>query len=119
MSSLAVSVSQFEVIETNLNIELIIPVLEDLGLLSSPDKEKLAQKSQKQAVKFILKKVKQQSESSQLFHDALEKTKANVGHQNILQVLYPAEDLDFQIDGMISYIYSAYEWCVIANRPCR
>ena len=77
MSSLAVSVSQFEVIETNLNVELIIPVLEDSGLLSSPDKEKLAQKSQKQAVKFILKKVKQQPESSKLFHDVLEKTKAN------------------------------------------
>ena len=106
MSSLTVSASQFEVIETSLNIELIIPVLEDFGLLSSADKQKLAEKSQKQAVKFILKKVKQHPESSKLFRDVLEKTNKNAGHQKILQVLYPAEDLDLHIDGMVNFVCS-------------
>ena len=94
MSSLSISVSQFEVIEANLNIELIVPALENVGLLLSSDKEKLTGKLQKPGVKFILKKVKQHSEGSKLFRHCLEQTKTNEGHQKIFQTLYPTEDLD-------------------------
>jgi len=96
MSSLSVSASQFEIIETNLNVELITPILEDLGLFSPSDTEKLSNKSQKPAVKLILKKVKQHPEGSKLFQSALEQTKINNGHQKILEVLYHMEDLSFK-----------------------
>lgn len=99
MSALSVSISEFEVIQANLNVELIIPVLEDLELLSLPDKVKLVNKSQKPAVKFILKKTRSHSEGSKLFHYALERTKADEGHQKILQVLYNVEDLSLQGKG--------------------
>ena len=100
--TLSVSISEFEVIQANLNVELIIPALEDLGLLSLPDKVKLVNKSQKPAVKLILKKAKQHSEGSKLFRYALEQTKADEGHRKILQVLYHVEDLSLQGKG-ISY----------------
>ena len=96
MSSLSISVSQFEVIEANLNIELITPVLENVGVLLPSDKEKLAGKLPKPGVKFILKKVKQHLEGSKLFCHCLKQTIPNEGHQKILQVLYPTENLDLE-----------------------
>ena len=122
MSSLSVSASQFKVIEASLDIKLIIPVLEDLGLLSLSDKENLAEKSQKQAVKFILRHVRQHSEGLKLFHDVLEKTKANVGHQKVLQVLYPTEDLELQADGMITnmlYLYHSRSKVSLSSHKSR
>ena len=101
MSSLSVSASQFEVIETNLNVELITPILGDLGLLSLSDRVKLSNKSQKPAVKLILKKAKQHPEGSKLFQSALVQTKVNDGHQKILEVLYHMEDLSSQRRGTI------------------
>ena len=99
MSSLSISSSEFEVIETHLNVELITPILENLGLLLPVDKEKLTRKPQKPAVKFILKKAKQHAEGSKLFRNSLEQTKTNEGHQKILRVLYHVEDLDLQVQG--------------------
>ena len=100
MSGLTVSISDFEVVQANLNVEQIIPVFEDLGLLSLPDKVKLINKSQKPAVKFILKKAKHHPEGSKLFRYALEQTKADEGHQIILQVLYHVEDLSLHRKGI-------------------
>ena len=85
--SLSVSPSEFEVIQANLNVELITPVLDDVGLLTPLDKVKLADKSEIPAVKLILKKAKQHSEGSKLFCNALQQTKADGGHRKILQVL--------------------------------
>lgn len=101
MSALSVSISEFEVVQANLNVEVITPVLEELGLLSLPDRVKLVNKSQKPAVKLILKKAKHASEGSKLFRYALEQTKTEDGHRKILQVLYHVEDLSLQGKGII------------------
>ena len=99
--SLSVSPSEFEVVQANLNVELITPVLDDVGLLSLPDKVKLVNKSQKPAVKLILKKAKENSEGFKLFRYALEQTKADEGHCKILQILYHVEDLSLQGKGIV------------------
>ena len=98
MSLPVVPSSHFEVIEANLNVKLIIPVLEDVGLLSPSEKDKLASKSQKQAVKLILKNARQHSDGSKLFCYALEQTKADEKHRMILQLL---EEFNSQEKGTI------------------
>ena len=100
--SLSISASQFEVIEKHLDVELLTPVLKDLGLLLPADIEKLAGKLKKPAVKFILKKAKQHSEGFKLFCDSLEQTKTNEGHQKILRALYHVEDLGLQVQGTVA-----------------
>ena len=90
MPSLPLSPANFEYVKENLNVEVIVPVLQDKGLLLPSDRDSLA-KSKKAAVKIILRKTRHRPE---VLCNALEETKElNEGHFKILQKLYTDSSL--------------------------
>ena len=93
MSSLRVlTPSEFQIVHDNLDIGKIAPILLDCGLLSTEDHEKLVKKTGKPAIKIITNKAKEHKEGAKLFQIALEKSKEHKGHQEILRVLFPADE---------------------------
>ena len=100
MPSLSVTSHEFEVVLENLNISLITPILLDLELISHQDKDKIESKSQKPAVKLILKSAKHHPEGAELFQYALERSREYEGHRKILADLYHKDD-DLAIQGTI------------------
>ena len=92
MPSLLVSSYEFEVVLENLNTSFITPILLDLKLISHQDKSKIESKSQKPAVKLILKSAKHHPEGAELFRHALERSREYEGHRKILAVLYQQDD---------------------------
>jgi len=84
------TVSEFQVVSNNLDVDRIVPILLKLDLLSTQDHEKLVQKSGKPAVKIIINRAKEHEKGAELFQHALEESKEDEGHQKILSVLFPA-----------------------------
>jgi len=92
---------EFETVNTNLNVELIVPILFDVGVLTLQDRDKVASKSQKPAVKLILQRLKSYPDGDEEFQHALEKSREHYGHQIILSALYHMEISSLQMKGMI------------------
>ena len=93
------SVSEFQVVLENLDIDQIVPILLDFELLSPQDHEKLVKKSGKPAVKIIINKAKEHAEGAELFQYALEETREHKGHRKILSVLFTAGSSNSQKKG--------------------
>ena len=87
----ALTVSEFTVVNDNLDVDLIAPILLDLKLLSSQDNDKLVNKTRKAAIKLIINRAREHSDGAKLFQSALEKLLEHKGHQKILSALYPGK----------------------------
>ena len=86
-------VPEFTVVNDNLDVDLIAPILLDLKLLSSQDNDKLVTKTRKAAIKLIINRAKEHADGAELLFSALERSKKHKGHQKILLVLYPGKSL--------------------------
>ena len=97
-------------VNDNLDVDLIAPILLNLKLLSSQDEEKLQSvtKTRKAAIKLIIKRAKEHADGAELFCDALEKSKKHKGHQKILSELYPGKSL---MQGILLHKYGPQMQC--------
>ena len=80
--------SHFQDILDNIDIKLIAPFLRTLEIVSAEDQVELEKKSKKQAVKFMLRKVKEHVNGDSLFKNCLKKTNHSEGHLKILSLVY-------------------------------
>ena len=92
--------SHFQDILDNIDVKLIAPFLRTSEIISAEDQVELEKKSKKQAVKFILRKVRGHNNGDSLFKNCLKNTNQSEGHLKILSLLYKINSTDSQGVGM-------------------
>ena len=86
--------SHFQDILDNLDVKLIAPLLINSHIISADDHTELEKKSNKTAVKFVLRKIRDHDNGDVVFKDCLTKTSKSQGHKKLLMLLYSSKDSD-------------------------
>ena len=94
--------SHFQEILDNIDVKLITPLLTSSEVISFEDEVELEKKSKKQAVKFILRKLRNHGNGDSVFRNCL-KTSQSEGHQKILLLVYKMNNSDSQEKGMLTF----------------